>query len=126
MGLFTNLLNPKAAVLYLSLLPQFADPATGPVLPQLLVLGLTQMAVSITINGAIILSAARIAAFLLHRPGWQRAQRWLTGSVLGLLAMRMAVGATTLRHRLASGVGRVLTRRFPRAGRDRRVKTHPT
>ncbi len=91
MGLFTNLLNPKAAVLYLSLLPQFADPAQGPVLPQLLTLGCTQMAISISVNALIVLSAAGIARFLLQRPGWQRAQRWMMGSVLGVLALRMAV-----------------------------------
>jgi threonine/homoserine/homoserine lactone efflux protein len=91
MGLFTNLLNPKAAVLYLSLLPQFADPGQGPVLPQLLVLGCTQMAVSLTVNALIVLGAGAIARFLLQRPAWQKAQRWMMGSVLGVLAVRMAV-----------------------------------
>src|SRR5690606_28208496 len=50
MGFLTNLLNPKIAMLYLSLLPQFIDPADGSVLGQSLALGFTQIAVSVSVN----------------------------------------------------------------------------
>ena len=43
MGLITNLFNPKIAMLYLALLPQFIDPADGSVLTQSLVLGSSRL-----------------------------------------------------------------------------------
>lgn len=91
MGLLTNLLNPKAAVLYLTLLPQFIRPEQGNVLGQSLVLGFTQITVSMLVNALIIFAAGSIASFLASRPGWQKAQRWLMGTVLAGLALKMAV-----------------------------------
>lgn len=91
MGLLTNLLNPKAAALYLSLLPQFVEPGRGSVLAQSLQLGLVQIAVSMTVNTTVILSAGTLAAFLGSRPTWARLQRHLMGTVLGGLAVRMAL-----------------------------------
>ncbi|ACT05849.1 Lysine exporter protein (LYSE/YGGA) [Dickeya chrysanthemi Ech1591] len=89
MGLVTNLLNPKAAVLYLSLLPQFIRPEQGNVLGQSLTLGFTQIAISMTVNASLVMVAGYIAAFLAERPLWQRVQRWLMGTVLAGLAARM-------------------------------------
>jgi len=93
MGFVTNLLNPKIAVMYLSLLPQFIDPARGSVLGQSLVLGVTQILISLCVNAAIAVSAASIARFLTRRPGWATVQRWLMGTVLAGLAVRMATEA---------------------------------
>jgi threonine/homoserine/homoserine lactone efflux protein len=90
MGLVTNLLNPKIAILYVSLLPQFVHSGRGHVAEQTLVLGLTQIAVALTLNALIVLSAGSIAGFLNKRPGWLRAQRYVMGTVLGGLAFRIA------------------------------------
>ncbi|MEU7620346.1 LysE family translocator [Micromonospora rifamycinica] len=89
MGLLTNLLNPKIAILYVSLLPQFVDPARGDVAVQSLLLGATQITVALTVNTLIVLTAGSVSAFLVRRPGWARVQRWVTGSVLAAMAVRI-------------------------------------
>ena len=92
-GFVTNLLNPKIAMLYLALLPQFIDPGQGSVLTQSLALGLTQIAISFTVNAMIAIAAGSIALFLATRPTWLLVQRWLMGTVLAGLALRMAFEA---------------------------------
>ena len=91
MGFITNLLNPKIAMLYLALLPQFIDPTQGSVLTQSLVLGTIQTTISVSVNAVIALSAGAIALFLSTRPSWLLIQRYLMGTVLAGLAVRMAL-----------------------------------
>jgi len=91
MGFLTNLLNPKIAIIYLSLLPQFIKPELGHVLGQSLVLGGTQVVMSITVNGLVALSAGAIATTLAGRPMWLVIQRWIMGTALFALAVRMAL-----------------------------------
>ncbi len=91
MGFVTNLANPKIAVMYLSLLPQFILPGHGSVLAQSLALGSVQIAVSVSVNALIACMAGAIAGFLAGRPVWASVQRWLMGTVLAGLAVRIAL-----------------------------------
>ena len=91
MGFLTSLLNPKIAMLYLALLPQFIDPAAGSVLAQSVTLGAMQIAISLTVNAMIAVAAGSIALFLRTRPFWALVQRWLMGTMLAGFALRMAL-----------------------------------
>ncbi|HEU5417545.1 MAG TPA: LysE family translocator [Streptosporangiaceae bacterium] len=64
MGLLTNLLNPKAAIMYLALIPQFLAPGRGHLIAQGFALGLIQITVSAAVNATIVVAAGGLAAFL--------------------------------------------------------------
>ncbi|UFH56510.1 LysE family translocator [Spirosoma sp. KNUC1025] len=91
MGFLTNALNPKVAVFYLSFFPQFTNPEHGSLLIQNVQLGLAQLLISATVNGLIVLSAARMANWFQTRPTFIRAQKWMMASILTGLAVRMAI-----------------------------------
>ena len=61
----------------------------GQLLLQSLSLGAVQIAVSTGVNTLLICFAAVIAGFLNRNMGWMRVQRYLMGTVLGLLALRL-------------------------------------
>lgn len=91
MGFLTNVLNPKIAVFYLSIVPQFVTPEHGSVFAQSVTLGFTQVVVSFSINLVIVVFAGALASWFETRPVWLAAQRYLMGLVLGGFAVRLAL-----------------------------------
>lgn len=62
-GFLANILNPKAAVFYIALLPGFTDP-TRPFAGQALGLGLIHITVALAIHSVIVFAAARASPLL--------------------------------------------------------------
>ncbi|MFJ3794191.1 LysE family translocator [Kitasatospora sp. NPDC090091] len=94
MGFLTCLLNPKVAILYISLLPQFVDPTRGHVALQGLLLGLTLIAVGVAGNAFFIVTAGSVAGFFGRHPLWQRIHRYVMGTALAGFAVRIATERT--------------------------------
>lgn len=88
-GFLTCLLNPKVVVTYGALLPQFVVPSSGHVLAQTVALGAVQIAAAATAHSFVILSAAAVATALSKRQTFARAQRYLLGTALAALAVRL-------------------------------------
>ena len=88
-GFASNALNPKTAAFYLSIFPQFILPQHGSVLLQGLLLGLLHITISTLCNMIWVVGAGSLAGFLKHHPRWERTQRWLFGTIIGLFALKL-------------------------------------
>ncbi len=90
-GLLTNLLNPKALLFCSVLLPQFVDPAAGPLFAQFTLLGAVLVSVGLAFDACYALAGAGIGRWLGRRPLAQRIQQWLFGGVLVGFGIRLAL-----------------------------------
>ena len=90
-GVLTSILNPKVALFYLALFPQFVEPARGSVLVQTLILAAVQIAIAFAGDLLFVLTAAGAARWLAERPAWVTAQRWVLGGVFGAIAVKLAL-----------------------------------
>lgn len=89
-GFIASTLNPKVAVFYLSLFPQFIEPAAGPVFGQSLALGVVHLVVASAVDIGLVTIAGALSAWFVRRPLWLRVQRWFLGGAFGVLAVWLA------------------------------------
>ncbi len=88
-GLLTNLLNPKAPLIFLSVLPQFV-PAGAPVLPRTLLLSTILVGLA-ALWYAVLAAAVTRLRLVLTRARVRRRLDQVTGTVLVGLGIRLAL-----------------------------------
>jgi threonine/homoserine/homoserine lactone efflux protein len=81
-GVVVNVLNPKTAIFFLAFLPQFVNPARGPVALQIVILGTCFIALGVVSDGAYALLASALAGRLRRTPRARRALDRSSGVML--------------------------------------------
>ena len=92
-GMVMYLSNPKVLVFFLAFLPQFADPARGPVAPQLMVLGVVFMFATLLVFGAIACFSGAFGTLLQRSVRAQRLLAQVSALVFVALAVRLATAS---------------------------------
>jgi threonine/homoserine/homoserine lactone efflux protein len=84
-GLYVELGNPKVALFFLALLPQFVHPGSGPSALQVLVLGAIFVAIAFVSDSLYALGSGRLSGWFARQPKrWLRQQRATGVLYLGL------------------------------------------
>ena len=90
-GLVTNVLNPKVAIFFISLLPQFVTANGTPAWSQFLLLGLWFCVSGTLVSALVAFSGGKLAERLKRNPLIGRIMGWISASVMLGLALRLAV-----------------------------------
>ncbi len=90
-GLATNILNPKVALFFLALLPQFVDPARGGIAEQIAVLGIALNLVATGFYVGFTGLTARLGASLRASAVVARWLRRTSALFFGAVALRLAL-----------------------------------
>ena len=80
-GIVVNVLNPKTALFFLAFLPQFVDVDRGAVWLQMVVLGMTFIALGMISDGLYATVAARAGRLLRSSARFRTAQRYVSGGI---------------------------------------------
>jgi threonine/homoserine/homoserine lactone efflux protein len=88
-GVVVEALNPKTAAFFLAFLPQFVDPAAGPVWLQFLVLGLVSVTLNTAVDVVVVVTAARARSLALARPSLLRRLRMVAGAAIAGLGLAL-------------------------------------
>ncbi|CUK00368.1 Homoserine/homoserine lactone efflux protein [Ruegeria denitrificans] len=90
-GLVVNLTNPKVILFVLAFIPQFVNPAIGPILPQFLILGVIIALGGFVVNGLLGIFAGGAGKALISNPCASRIMGWVSGGIFAALAIRLAI-----------------------------------
>jgi threonine/homoserine/homoserine lactone efflux protein len=93
-GVVVELGNPKVALFFLALFPQFIHPDAGPAALQVLILGSMFVSIALASDSVYAFGSGRLRALFARRPKLHRRQQRATGLVyLGLGGWAAATGA---------------------------------
>lgn len=90
-SIIVEVTNPKTALFFIALLPQFVVPESGPVSQQLLILGIIVTISALPCDVLVAVSSSKISSWLVKHKKAQQIQDRISGSIL--FAMGAYIGS---------------------------------
>ena len=88
-GVIMNITNPKVSIFFLAFLPQFVNPAYGPIIPQMLTLGLLFIVSTVLIFGMVAVMAGTFGQMLAKSERAQKILNRAAGTLFTALAIKL-------------------------------------